>query len=95
MVTTDTLEGTIDDTLWFHYDVLDDVLYLRKATERETPTVAEEDERGLIILRRESDDRVVGLTVVNWWKRFGEGVLPDSLRQLEQCIEPWAARLAA
>ena len=69
--------------------------YLRFASERDTPTYAEEDDGGLIVLRRESDDAVVGLTVVNWWKNFGQGKLPDSLRELERAIEPWAKKLAA
>lgn len=29
MVETDTIEGTINRTLWFHYDMSNDVLYLR------------------------------------------------------------------
>ena len=95
MVITDTLEGTIDSTLWYHYDVTSDVLYLRLVSERQTQTVGEETDEGFILLRREQDDQPVGLTVVNWWKRFGQGPLPDSLKQLERCIEPWKQRLAA
>ncbi len=95
MVKIDTIEGTVDDVLWYHYDLGTDVLYLRLAAERETPTYAEETDDGCLLLRRESDDRAVGVTVVNWWKRFGSGPLPDSLRELEARIEPWARRLAA
>ena len=36
-----------------------------------------------------------GRTIVNWWKRFGTGKLPDSIAELEQAIEPWARRVAA
>jgi len=32
---------------------------------------------------------------VSWWKRFGSGPLPDSIRELERHIEPWASKLAA
>ena len=71
-----------------------DVLYLRLLSARNTPTVAEETDDGLL-LRCESDDRIVGLTVVNWWKRFGDGRRTDSIRALERSIEPWAARFAA
>ena len=95
MVVTDTIEGVIDHALWFHYDIAQDVLYLRLASQRDTPTVAEETDEGVLLLRREDDGKTVGLTVVNWWKRFGQGDLPDSLRELEGCIEPWAKRLAA
>ncbi len=95
MVKVDAIEGTADDVLWYHYDLSSDVLYLRLADQRESPTYAEESPDGLLVLHREDDDRVVGLTVVNWWKRFGRGGLPDSLRELEARIEPWARRLAA
>lgn len=98
MVSTDAIEGTIgagDSALWFHYDISADVLYLRLASERATQTVAEESPEGFLLLRRQSDDTPVGLTVLNWWSRFGAGERLDSLRQLEQAIEPWASRLAA
>jgi hypothetical protein len=95
MVKTDTLEGTVDQVLWYHYDLDNDVLYLRLAAQREVPTYAEETPEGLLLLRRQDNDEAVGLTIVNWWKRFGKGSLPDSIRKLEQSIEPWARRLAA
>ena len=95
MVVTDTIEGTVDSALWFHYDVTADVLYLRLAAERDTPTFAEETPDGVLMLRRESDDHPVGLTVVHWWKRFGQGKLPDSIKQIQDRIEPWAKKLAA
>ncbi len=41
------------------------------------------------------DDHPVGLTIVDWWKRFGRGDLPDSLHELNAKIEPWASRIAA
>ena len=94
-IVTETLEGSIDRTIWYHYDVANDVLYLRLLSARDTPTVAEETDDGLLLLRCESADQVVGLTVVNWWKRFGNGRPTDSIRELERSIEPWAARLAA
>jgi len=98
MVITDAVEGTVGDgpgALWFHYDVAGDVLYLRLSAERKAQTVAEESDDGLVVLRRAADDKPVGLTVVNWWKRFGSGARPDSLTDLEKAIEPWADRVAA
>ena len=95
MVKVDTIEGTVDEVLWYHYDLANDVLYLRLAAHRETPAYAEESDDGFLILRREDDDQTVGLTVVNWWKRFGRGKLPDSIRKLERAIEPWAKKVAA
>jgi len=81
MVVTDAVEGTIgmgDTALWFHYDMAADVLYIRRAAERATRTTAEETPDGFILLRREEDNLAVGLTVINWWKRFGSGAVPDS-----------------
>ncbi len=95
MVTTDTIEGTINDLLWFHYDMVADVLYIRLASERNTPTEGEQTDDGIILLYPIDGDKVIGMTVVGWWKRFGDGALPDSIRALEQLIEPWSERLAA
>ncbi len=91
---TDTIEGISETGVWFHYDLAGDVLYLRRAESRNERTYAEESEEGNLILHREDDERVVGLTAVNWWKRYGSGFPPDSLRGLEQSIEPWADRLS-
>jgi len=95
MVKTDTLEGTIDEVLWYHYDLANDVLYLRMADKRDIATCAEETSDGYLLLRSQDTNETVGLTVVNWWERFGEGSLPDSLRELESLIEPWAKKCAA
>jgi len=95
MVKTDVIEGTIDDRLWYHYDRANDVLYVRLASERDVPTLAEESPDGTLLTRREADGTVIGLTIVSWWKRFGVGALPDSLALLERHIEPWARKVAA
>jgi len=95
MVKVDAIEGTVDNVLWYHYDLDADVLYLRWAAHRSTATYAEETSEGVLLLRREDNDAVVGLTVVSWWKRCGGGALPDSIAELERRIEPWARKLAA
>ena len=95
MVVADTLEGTIHRTLWYHYDLVNDVLYVRLLDQRSAETVAEETPEGILLVRRADNDAVVGLTAVAWWKRFGSGGAPDSIRELERCLEPWAQRLAA
>jgi hypothetical protein len=95
MVAIETLEGIIDGTLWYHYDVASDVLYLRLLSERNTAAVGEETDEGFILLRDDSTDRPIGLTVVSWWKRFGDGDLPDSISTIQSRIEPWARKLAA
>ena len=78
MATVDTIEGVIGDGLSFHYDVFADVLYLRRLDELATPEVGEEDEQGLITLYAQDDLRPIGLTIVSFWKRFGEGEPADS-----------------
>ena len=40
-------------------------------------------------------DQPVGLTVVSWWKRFGQGALPDSISEIQRRIEPLARKVAA
>ena len=95
MVVLETLEGVINGVRWYHYDVGSDVLYLRLLTDRDTATVGEESDDGFIVLLDEATDKPVGLTVVSWWKRFGQGKLPDSISQIQDVIEPWANKLAA
>ncbi len=88
-------QKVVDGMLWCHYDIANDVFYFRLLTERNTPTLGEETPDGLILSVRQDNKRVIGLTVVNWWKRFRKGHLPDSIHELEQAIEPWAKKLAA
>lgn len=96
MVTLDTLEGLIDGTWSYHYDVGGDVLYVRVAAARDVEAYGEETDDGFILLRNVETDAVVGLTVVGWWKRFGPGTdLPDSLHEFQAHVEPWAAKVAA
>src|SRR5436190_19230963 len=94
-IQTETIEGLVGGKVWFHYDVTGDVLYLRASAHRNSPAVGEETDDGLLSLRHEVTDEPVGLTVVNWWKRFGRGQFPDSIKELESRIEPWARRVAA
>ncbi len=94
MALTETIEGTVG-FFWYHYDVSADVLYLRRSERRETQAIGEETNDGLILLRDANGDELVGLTVVSWWKRFGKGDFPDSLREICRWIEPLGDRIAA
>jgi hypothetical protein len=94
-ITTTTLEGIINATLSYHYDASNDVLYLRLLSHRDTPAIGEETDDGFILLRDQTTDQPIALTVVNWWKRFGDGPLPDSISEIQRRIEPWANKLAA
>ncbi len=92
--TIDTIEGTVRD-LWFHYDVGNDVLYIRLESKRKNQALGEETDDGFILLRDKKTGEPVGITVVNWWQRFGKGSLPDSISEIQKQIKPWGKRLAA
>ena len=94
MNTPEAIEGTIG-SFWYHYDIRNDVLYLRKGTPTDAPTHGEESDDGFIVLRLVADNSIIGMTVINWWKRFGSGTLPDSMTAIAASIEPWSQRLAA
>lgn len=95
MVTTDTIEGIIDGTISYHYDVFADVLYLRLLADMQTPSIGEENDDGDIELHDEKTARLIGLTIVSWWKRLKVGALPDSIREIQDRIEPLAKKVAA
>ncbi len=81
----DTIEG-VDNSVWYHYDLSNDVLYLRLASKRNQEAFGEETPDGFILLRAD-DGAVVGMTVVDYWKRFGSGALRETpLRSLEASI---------
>jgi hypothetical protein len=96
MAVAEALEGTVD-RFWFHYDLRNDVLYVRELARRDEEAHGEESDDGLIVLRSIADDSVVGITAVSWWKRFGPGAVPDSMSEIVGRIEPWVrgAGLAA
>ena len=95
MVKTDAIEGVVDELFRFHYDLFADVLYIRLLSGEGRAAMGELTDDGDILLRDESTTRAVGLTVGSWWKRFGHGSLPDSIREISRQIEPLAKRLAA
>jgi hypothetical protein len=95
MVALQSIEGLIDEVCWYHYDMPNDVLYLRLASKMGAQTCAEETEDGYLLLRDMATEEVAGVTIVNWWKRFGKGALPDSLALLQRAIQPWAKKVAA
>lgn len=95
MTSIETIEGIINGTIWYHYDVSGDVLYLSLLSDMQTPAIGEETDDGFIERREESTGRLIGVTIVSWWKRFGQGPLPDSIAQIQAHIEPLAQRVAA
>ena len=88
----ETLEGNIGE-IWFHHDVVNDVLYLRLQSKRDAACLGEETDEGVILMRDQKTEKTVGITIVNWWKRFGRGSLPDSMKEIRRKVRPWAKRI--
>ena len=75
--------------LFFHYDMGNDVLYLRRVDHRDRECFGEETDDG-VILRDGETDEVVGWTALDWWKQSGRGALPDSMAEVSRHVEAWA-----
>ena len=90
-----TLQGVPDDGVSFHCDMTADVLYLRLADRLDSPAIGEDTADDLVLFRDEGTDEVIGLDVISWWKRFGDGAAPDSLREVQRKLVPLADRLIA
>lgn len=95
MVKTDAIAGIVNEQFRFHYDIAADVLYLRLLGAEDISTYGDLTDEGDILLRDEQSDRAVGLTIVSWWKRYGAGVLPDSIREIQKHIEPLTTQMVA
>lgn len=93
ITTIDTVEGYVDNALWYHYDVGNDVLYLQLVSTRGQETFGEETPDGFILMRTD-DDKIAGMTIVNWWKRFGKGSIERiSFKSLESYVAQSARQL--
>ncbi|MBI2302209.1 MAG: hypothetical protein HYU66_25180 [Armatimonadetes bacterium] len=90
-----TLEGVHQNVLRYHYDLSGDVLYLRLLGTLDEEVHGEEDDNGFHILRSYDTERVVGVTIVGYWRRFGNApVVPDAAA-LAAVLEQAAAQLGA
>ena len=95
MTTTDAIEGTVNDVLWYHYDIPDDVLYLRFVSTQDQEVYGEETPDGFILMRT-ADDQIAGMAIISWWKRFGKGNIGKvTLDSLQNQVANMAHRLAA
>jgi hypothetical protein len=83
------LEGLIDSQLHFHYDIGNDVLYIRRVDRKGRESFGE-DTADAILFRDAETDEPVGWTAVNWWKLSFGVPLPDSLAELTNHIGTWA-----
>jgi len=92
----DTVEGTVNGVLHFHYDLCGDVLYLRLADTLGADSYSEETPEGFILVRDMATDAPVGITVIGYWKRFGdERPLADiSLSELDARVSRSAEEIA-
>ena len=86
------IEGVHQQVLRYHYDVLSDVLYLRFVETLDEEVYGEEDEQGFHILRTCGADRVAGLTIVGYWRRFGGEQPLLATADLEPVLEEAAGR---
>jgi hypothetical protein len=90
----DTIEG-LDNSIWYHYDLSNDILYLRLASKRHQEAFGEETPDGFILLR-DDDATIIGMTVLDYWARFGTGTLQEtplkilqaSMALLHNCLRP-------
>ena len=89
-VEIDTLQGILGDSVWFHLDLSNDVLYLRKQASRNEPAFGEETPDGFTVLHTDGGE-VVGMTVVKYWRRFGSGDLNTaSIQTVKERVAAWA-----
>ncbi|MGI8905221.1 MAG: hypothetical protein ACR2IE_01880 [Candidatus Sumerlaeaceae bacterium] len=97
MAIADAVEGTLgpSNQLWFHYDIGNDILYVRLVAARDIPCYGDEQPDGTLLILREDSDEPVGVTIESWWKRYGNGAFPDSLSQIASAVEPWSKSIAA
>jgi hypothetical protein len=80
----DTLRGVLGGSVWFHLDLTNDVLYLRNVTTRAERVFGEGTPSGFTLLRTDSGE-IAGMTVINFWSRFGTGRLASaSIRAVKQ-----------
>jgi hypothetical protein len=87
----DTLQGTLGDSVWFHLDLSNDVLYLRNKAMRNHSVFGEETLEGFTLLHTDSGE-VAGMTVVNYWNRFGSGELSTAtIQTVKEQVSVWMA----
>lgn len=93
-VTAKSVEGVWGNALHYHLDLDNDVLYVRLLSKMDVEAYGEDTPDGFTLLRALEDDAVVGMVIISYWKRFGEGDVADAtLRALEQKVEQFAGHL--
>src|ERR1041385_1089768 len=89
-VEIDTLQGVLDDRVWFHLDLTNDVLYLRSQTTRNARVFGEDTPEGFTVPRTNNGE-FTGMTVVNYWRQFGSDNLDAATFQtVKERVSAWA-----
>jgi hypothetical protein len=95
MVKVQAIEGMISGKFHFRYDIAADRLQINLPSMDGMATSGEHTPAGDTLVRNLKTGTPVALTANNWWKRNGQGSLPDSISELEKHIEPLANSLSA
>ena len=89
-VEIDILQGVLGGCVWFHLDLANDVLYLRNQATRNAPVFGEETPDGFTVLRTD-DGEFAGMTIVNYWRRFGSDELDcATIHAVKERVSTWA-----
>lgn len=87
--TIEIIEGTLSNSLWFHYDLENDVLSFCPSELRNQERYGEETDNGFTEFTTETGE-FAGLTIVNYWRRFGQGKPTElSLTALQEQMRLW------
>ena len=87
----DTIQGRLPSGALFHVDTDNDVLYLWKDEGSKCSSLGEETPEGFTEFRTRHGD-LVGVTVINYWRDFGEGSLESaSLTDIKERLQEWTA----
>ena len=97
---TEAIEGVWQVCLSYHYDGFADVLYVARSDALDEEAYGDESEPGCHVMRSLADNRLTGVALVGYWRRYGSGSLTElpaaDLRgKLEAHVSALAPRLAA
>src|ERR1051326_7331549 len=87
----DTIQGRLPSGAIFHLDADNDVLYLWKDESSRCGSYGEETPEGFTEFRTDTGD-LVGVTVVHYWRDFGEGSLEAApLAKIKEKLVDWTS----
>src|SRR5258708_6280567 len=87
----ETIQGRLPGGALFHLDTDNDVLYLWKDDSSRCNSYGEETPEGFTAFRTDMGD-LVGVTVMNYWRDFGNGSLESApLIMIKKALVDWTA----